>query len=112
MSLPNCPHCQESYTYEDGNLLICPMCGFEWTQEEAQEAEEAKLIKDSNGNILMEGDSVTVIRDLKLGSSGVIKQGTKAKNIHLIADAVDGHDIEAKIDGIGKVYLKSSVVKK
>lgn len=112
MSLPACPQCQENYTYEDGNLLVCPMCGHEWTQAEHQQAIEEAIIKDANGNVLSEGDSVTVIKDLKLGGSSVIKQGTKAKNIHLIPEPIDGHDIEAKIDGIGKVYLKSSVVKK
>lgn len=112
MTLPACPKCSENYTYEDGNLLICPMCGHEWTQADMDAAAEAAIIRDSNGSPLSEGDSVTVIKDLKLSATSTIKQGTKAKNIHLISEPVDGHDIEAKIDGIGKVYLKSSVVKK
>lgn len=112
MSLPHCPKCQSEYTYEDGNLFICPMCAHEWTESEMQAAEEAAIIRDSNGHPLETGDTVTVIKDLKLFATSTIKQGTKAKNITLISEAVDGHDIEAKIDGFGKVYLKSSVVKK
>lgn len=112
MSLPSCPQCQESYTYEDGLLFICPMCAHEWTQEEMDSTEQLTIIRDSNGNELINGDTVTVTKDLKLSATSVIKQGTKAKNIRLLLDAVDGHDIEARIDGFGKVYLKSSVVKK
>lgn len=112
MTLPKCPQCEADYTYEDGNLLICPMCAHEWTQADMEAAAEAAIIRDSNGNPLQEGDTVTVIKDLKLSATSTIKQGTKAKNIHLIQDPVDGHDIEARLDGFGKVYLKSSVVKK
>lgn len=109
-NLPNCPKCNSEYTYEDGILLVCPECSYEWTLEESDENEDVKVIKDSNGNILQDGDSVTVIKDLKVkGSSLVVKIGTKVKNIRL----VDGdHDIDCKIDGIGSMKLKSEFVKK
>lgn len=110
MNLPNCPKCNSEYTYEDGNLLVCPECSYEWTLEEESETDDVKIIKDANGNILQDGDSVTVIKDLKVkGSSLVVKIGTKVKNIRL----VDGdHDIDCKIDGIGSMKLKSEFVKK
>lgn len=116
-SLPNCPKCNSEYTYQDRNLLICPECFHEWNPEieaETQEAaEEAKIIKDSNGNILNDGDTVSVIRDLKLKGNSSIKRGTIVKNIKLIHDPSDGvHDIDCKIDGFGAMLLKSSVVKK
>ncbi|PLX68948.1 MAG: alkylphosphonate utilization protein [Denitrovibrio sp.] len=103
--LPNCPQCNCEYTYEDRELLICPECAHEWTQAEAKEAEEAGVIKDAHGNVLQDGDSITVIKDLKVkGSSLVVKVGTKVKSIRL----VDGdHDIDCKIDGIGAMKLKS-----
>lgn len=109
--LPNCPKCNSEYTYEDGNLLICPECAHEWTLDAANEAQEdIKVVKDANGNILSDGDTVTVIKDLKVkGSSSVVKIGTKVKNIRL----VDGdHDIDCKIDGFGAMKLKSEFVKK
>lgn len=108
--LPNCPKCQSEYTYENGTLLVCPECGHEWTVTDAAEAEEAKVVKDANGNILQDGDSVTVIKDLKVkGSSSALKMGTKVKNIRL----VDGdHNIDCKIDGFGAMQLKSEFVKK
>lgn len=109
--LPNCPNCGSEYTYEDGNLLICPECAHEWAPG-AEEAglDDAKVVKDANGNILNDGDSVTVIKDLKVkGSSSVLKMGTKVKNIRL----VDGdHDIDCKIDGFGAMKLKSEFVRK
>lgn len=110
MSLPNCPQCNSEYTYEDGALFVCPECGHEWSQDATADVEEAKVIKDSNGNVLQDGDTVTVIKDLKVkGSSLVVKVGTKVKNIRL----VDGdHDIDCKIDGIGAMKLKSEFVKK
>ncbi|MDO4431671.1 MAG: zinc ribbon domain-containing protein YjdM [Aerococcaceae bacterium] len=111
-TLPNCPKCASEYTYQDGDLLICPMCAHEWTQAEAEAAQEASIIRDANGNPLADGDTVTVIKDLKLNGSTTIKQGTKAKGIRLVADPVDGHDIQCKIDGIGALYLKSIYVKK
>lgn len=107
-NLPNCPKCNSEYTYEDGILFVCPECGHEWSTE--QENEEEAVIKDSNGNVLKDGDTVTVIKDLKVkGSSSVIKQGTKVKNIRLIEG---DHDIDCKIDGFGAMQLKSEFVKK
>ena len=108
--LPNCPKCNSEYTYEDGNLLICPECAYEWNKDMV---EEENVIKDANGNVLNNGDSVIVIKDLKVkGASSSIKVGTKVKNIKLIYDAPDDHDIDCKIDGFGAMKLKSSVVKK
>lgn len=110
-ALPNCPKCNSEYTYEDGNLFICPECGYEWNLDsENENSEDEKVIKDSNGNVLSDGDTVTVIKDLKVkGTSSVIKMGTKVKNIRL----VDGdHDIDCKVDGIGAMKLKSEFVKK
>lgn len=110
-NLPNCPKCTSQYTYEDGSLLVCPECAHEWNpREETQENEDVKIVKDSNGKVLNDGDSVTVIKDLKVkGTSLVIKIGTKVKGIRL----VDGdHDIDCKIEGIGAMKLKSEFVKK
>jgi protein PhnA len=109
--LPNCPSCSSSFTYEDGELLVCPECGHEWKAGEAAEAKEDVLVvKDAHGTVLTDGDSITVIKDLKVkGSSLVVKVGTKVKNIRL----VDGdHNIDCKIDGIGAMQLKSEFVKK
>jgi protein PhnA len=109
--LPNCPSCQSSFTYEDGELLMCPECGHEWKAGEAAESKEDVLVvKDAHGTVLTDGDSITVIKDLKVkGSSLVVKVGTKVKNIRL----VDGdHNIDCKIDGIGAMQLKSEFVKK
>ena len=106
-SLPNCPECKSEYTYEDGNLLICPMCAYEWSG--AEETEE-KIYKDANGNILQNGDTVSIIKDLKVkGTSSVLKIGTRVKNIRLIEG---DHDIDCKIDGFGAMKLKSEFVKK
>lgn len=111
MSLPSCPKCNSEYTYEDGDLLICPECSHEW--KEGEVTEDVVVIKDAVGNILTDGDTVTVIKDLKIkGSSSVVKVGTKAKNIRLLADAADGHDIDCKVDGFGAMKLKSEYVKK
>jgi protein PhnA len=110
-ALPACPQCQSELTYEDGGLFICPECAHEWSSETSTLAEApAKVYRDSAGNVLQDGDTVTVIKDLKLkGSSGVIKMGTKVKNIRL----VDGdHDIDCKIDGFGAMSLKSEFVRK
>ncbi|MEH7253741.1 MULTISPECIES: zinc ribbon domain-containing protein YjdM [Bacillaceae] len=108
-TLPNCPKCHSEYTYEDGSLMICPECGHEWSLEAAA-TEDEKVVKDANGNILNDGDAVTVIKDLKVkGSSSTLKQGTKVKSIRL----VDGdHNIDCKIDGFGAMSLKSEYVKK
>nr|UWI50133.1 zinc ribbon domain-containing protein YjdM [Clostridioides difficile] len=111
-NLPNCPKCNSEYTYEDGTLLVCPECSHEWTLGLDTE-EGTNTIKDANGNVLNDGDAVTVIKDLKVkGSSSSIKIGTKVKSIRLVHDPSDGHDIECKIDGFGAMKLKSSVVKK
>lgn len=110
MSLPKCPQCQSEFTYQDGALYICPECGHEWGQEEAAPAEEAKVWKDAVGNVLADGDTVTLIKDLKLkGSSSVIKVGTKVKGIRLIEG---DHDIDCKVEGFGAIQLKSEFVKK
>ncbi|MDB8790370.1 zinc ribbon domain-containing protein YjdM [Romboutsia sp. 1001216sp1] len=110
-TLPNCPKCNSEYVYEDGSLLVCPECAYEWNP--AESVEEEVVIKDVNGNVLKDGDAVTVVKDLKVkGSSSSIKIGTKVKSIRLVPDAADGHDIECKIDGFGAMKLKSSVVKK
>ena len=109
MNLPNCLKCGCEYVYEDGSMLICPECSYEWNPETADD----NAIKDVNGNILKDGDSVVVIKDLKVkGASNSVKVGTKVKKIKLLDDPVDGHDIECKIDGFGAMYLKSGVVKK
>lgn len=110
-NLPNCPKCNSQYTYEDGNMMVCPECAHEWMQgSESESREDIKVVKDSNGNILNDGDTITVIKDLKVkGSSSVLKIGTRVKNIRL----VDGdHDIDCKIDGFGAMKLKSEFVKK
>ena len=109
--LPRCPKCNSEYTYADGHLYICPECAHEWAQDAAPEAaDEVKAVRDAVGNVLADGDTVTVIKDLKVkGSSAVVKVGTKVKNIRLI----DGdHDIDCKIEGIGQMGLKSEFVKK
>ena len=109
--LPNCPKCNSEYIYEDGSLLVCPECAHEWALESKPEvSEDEKVIRDANGVVLNDGDSVTVIKDLKVkGSSSVLKIGTKVKSIRL----VDGdHDIDCKIDGFGSMKLKSEFLKK
>jgi protein PhnA len=113
-TLPPCPECASAYTYEMGALLVCPECGHEWAAEAPADAEEAgpRVIKDAVGNVLADGDTVTVVKDLKIkGSSGVIKVGTKVRGIRLM-DGVGDHDIDCKVDGVGPIQLKSSVVKK
>jgi protein PhnA len=110
-SLPKCPECSSEYAYEDGNLFVCPECAHEWSQSELADGAAAEtVVTDANGNALSDGDTVTVIKDLKVkGSSAVVKVGTKVKSIRL----VDGdHDIDCKIDGIGAMQLKSEFVKK
>lgn len=109
--LPNCPACQSEYTYEQESMLVCPECGHEWSlQADTEASSDQKIVKDANGNILNDGDTVSVIKDLKVkGTSSVVKIGTKVKNIRL----VDGdHDIDCKIDGFGAMKLKSEFVKK
>lgn len=109
--LPNCPQCNSEYTYIDGSMYICPECGHEWSQDsEDSSGNEDRKIKDANGNVLQDGDTISVIKDLKVkGSSLVVKVGTKVKNIRLVEG---DHDIDCKIDGIGAMKLKSEFVKK
>ncbi len=110
-NLPNCPKCDSPYVYEDGTLLICPECAYEWSKDELTEEDEI-LIKDANGNVLKDGDSVTVIKDLKVkGSSNGIKVGTKIKNIK-ITESSDEHNLECKVQGIGVIKIKQKFVKK
>lgn len=110
-SLPPCPKCASAYTYEDRDQLVCPECAHEWKIDGAAEAVLAeRVVRDSNGNVLNDGDTVTVIKDLKVkGSSSVVKVGTKVKNIRLVEG---NHDIDCRIDGIGAMQLKSEFVKK
>ncbi|WP_423364421.1 zinc ribbon domain-containing protein YjdM [Mycoplasma sp. P36-A1] len=109
--LPNCPKCDSEYTYEDGNNFVCPMCSYEWSKDEIV-AEDEDLIKDVNGAVLQDGDSVIVIKDLKVkGSSNVIKKGTKAKSIRVILGKKD-HNIDTKLDGFGAIELTAIYVKK
>ncbi|GKX67556.1 zinc ribbon domain-containing protein YjdM [Inconstantimicrobium mannanitabidum] len=110
-NLPNCPKCNSEYTYEDQGVFICPGCAHEWNVGlENQNNEDVLVVKDANGNVLSDGDSVTIIKDLKVkGASSALKKGTKVKNIRL----VDGdHNIDCKIDGFGAMSLKSEFVKK
>jgi protein PhnA len=111
-TLPACPKCSSAHTYEDGALMVCPECAHEWSGAALDSGDDdgPRVFKDANGNVLADGDSVTVIKDLKLkGSSLVVKAGTKVKNIRL----VDGdHDIDCKIDGIGPMQLKTEFVRK
>lgn len=109
--LPPCPQCESEYTYQDQDMLICPECAHEWVVDGAVEEEsDEPLISDAHGSMLQDGDTVTVIKDLKIkGASSVVKVGTKVKNIRL----VDGdHNIDCKIDGVGAMKLKSEFVKK
>jgi protein PhnA len=109
--LPSCPKCHSEYTYEDGAVYICPECAHEWSAQSAAPVEaDNKVYRDSTGTVLQDGDTVTVIKDLKLkGSAGVIKMGTKVKNIRLVDS---DHDIDCKIEGFGALSLKSEFVKK
>lgn len=109
--LPNCPGCGSEYTYDDGINYVCPECAHEWSKDAAAgDAESGKVFRDAHGNVLQDGDTVTVIKDLKVkGSSSVVKVGTKVKNIRLVEG---DHDIDCKIEGIGPMKLKSEFVKK
>lgn len=111
ITLPKCPECSSEYTYENKGVLVCPECAHEWSKEvESSNTEDNKLVTDAYGNILHDGDTVALIKDLKLkGSSSTIKSGTKVKNIRLVDE---DHNIDCKIDGFGKVGLKSEFVKK
>jgi protein PhnA len=111
--LPACPQCNSTYTYQDRDQFVCPECAYEW--RESQKPEDEYQVKDSNGNVLQNGDTVSVVKDLKVrGAASMLKVGTKVKNIRVLdADhIVDGHDIDCKIEGFGAIKLKGSVVKK
>ncbi len=109
--LPECPECGSGYTYRDGVLYICPECAHEWAQHDGEDiGGDERVVKDANGNVLNDGDTVTVIKDLKVkGSSSVIKMGTKVRNIRLVEG---DHDIDCRVDGVGAMKLKSDFVKK
>lgn len=110
MEMPNCPKCQSSYTYESEGMMICPECAYEWRPVADAPNDDQVVYKDAHGNILVDGDTVTVIKDLKVkGSSSVLKIGTKVKNIRLVEG---DHNIDCKIDGFGAMKLKSEYVKK
>lgn len=117
MSEPKCPKCSAEFTYADGNLWVCPQCAHEWSQHAADPVTEPEVaadtqVRDANGNVLQDGDSVIVIKELKIkGSSSAVKIGTKVRNIRL-SDGDDGHNISCKIDGFGAMNLKSEFVKK
>jgi protein PhnA len=110
-TLPACPKCKSAFTYEDDALLICPECSHEWSATDAAPAADAAaVVRDGVGNVLVDGDTVSVIKDLKVkGSSLVVKVGTRVKNIRLVEG---DHNIDCKIDGIGPMKLKSEFVKK
>ncbi len=116
-ALPACPECHEAFTYEQGALLVCPMCGHEWTADADAEdggTEAAAAVTDAVGNVLADGDTVTIVKDLKVkgAGGGVVKVGTRVRGIRLIEDGVGDHDIDATVPGFGRMQLKSSVVKK
>jgi protein PhnA len=109
-ALPKCPQCASEFTYEDGGQYVCPECAHEWLPSAGEESEAVAEVRDANGKLLQDGDTVTVIKDLKVkGSSLVVKVGTKVKNIRLVEG---DHDIDCRIDGIGAMQLKSEFVKK
>lgn len=113
--LPPCPECASEYAYEQGALLVCPMCGHEWSAAEADATEASDgEIRDAVGNVLHDGDTVTLVKTVKVSGAGggQIKVGTKVPGIRLVPDAGNGHDIDCKVPGFGKMQLKSSVVKK
>lgn len=108
--LPNCPQCSDPYSYQDGILFVCPSCGHEWPVNEDPAASDEDAVRDANGNVLETGDTIVVIKDLKVrGTTKVVKVGTKVKNIRLVHG---DHDIDCKIDGIGAMQLKSEFVRK
>ena len=114
-ALPPCPECGEEYTYEQGALLVCPMCAHEWVQDgESQASENDGAVRDAVGNVLVDGDTVSIVKSLKVSGKGggTIKIGTKVKGIRLLSEPVNDHDIDATVPGFGKIHLKSSVVKK
>lgn len=109
--LPPCPECKSEFSYEMGELLVCPECAHEWNPNDV-DIETVRLIKDASGNVLVDGDDVTIVKDMKVkGSSNTLKVGTKVRGIRLV-DGPGDHDIEAKVDGFGPMNLKSSIVRK
>lgn len=117
-TLPSCPHCASVHTYELGTLLVCPECAHEWVPDDGDGIVEDNdhdgdviEIRDSVGNVLSDGDTVMVIKGLKVKGRDPIKSGTRVQNIRLV-DGVGDHDIECKVDGVGLMQLKSSVVRK
>ena len=110
---PKCPKCDFEYTYENGNFYVCPECSHEWPIEAESEVDDLSfVVKDAHGQVLQEGDNVTVIKDIKVkGASSAMKVGLKIKGIHLV-EGPDGHNIEVKAKGFGQLYLKSEFVKK
>lgn len=109
--LPPCPECKSEFSYEMGELLVCPECAHEWNPNDV-EIETVRVIKDASGNVLVDGDDVTIVKDMKVkGSSNTLKVGTKVRGIRLV-DGPGDHDIEAKVDGFGPMNLKSSIVRK
>ncbi len=109
--LPPCPECKSEYSYEMSELLVCPECAHEWNPNDV-EIETVRVIKDASGNVLVDGDDVTIVKDMKVkGSSNTLKVGTKVRGIRLV-DGPGDHDIEAKVDGFGPMNLKSSIVRK
>lgn len=116
-SLPKCPQCSSEYTYELGELLVCPQCAHEWSRHESGAVQDIEVVaqevtKDAVGNVLSDGDNVVLVKDLKVkGAKNAIKKGTRVTGIRLISP-INGHDIDAKVDGFGDMLLKSSVVRK
>ena len=111
-AFPPCPQCGSAYSYEDGSRLACPECGHEWAPGETAVAVDALEVRDAVGNLLADGDNVTIVKDLKVkGASNALKVGTRVKGIRLV-DGADGHNIDCKIDGFGAMRLKSEYVKK
>jgi len=112
-TLPPCPQCDSEYTYAQGPLLVCPECAHEWSLDSTDAdaaADEARVVRDANGNALADGDSVTVVKDLKVkGASSALKVGTKAKIVRIVEG---DHDLDCKVDGFGAMMLKSQFVKK
>ena len=113
VDFPKCTKCDSAYTYENGSLYVCPECGHEWSVPIEKKDETVQpVVKDAYGNILQDGDTVMIIKDIKVkGSSSALKVGVKVKNIRLV-DEVNGHNIEAKVPGFGQMMLKSEIVKK
>lgn len=110
--IPNCPECNSEYVYFNGiHLYICPECGFEFTASEHAAAEEAQLVRDANGNLIEDGATLTITQEIKLNGTQIIKRGTKAKNIRVLEEPVNGHELECTIDGVGRIYIYAKYVK-